>query len=330
MSTYGDRPSKWDRSARFLKIARILHAHGDSGMSAADLALQVGVSKRTIYRDLVIMDQDAGITIWSDRGKWGLDSGTFLPPLGLTLPEAMAFFLSARLLAKATDELDTEIIGAFLKLGQILPDVLAEQMQETVDTFAHTPRDDSFTRVLRALTDALAGRRIVEIEYQAGVYDPSKGLRRVRIHPYAVEPSAHTRALYLIGFDEERSDQRTFKVERIRSVSLTPETFEPAEASAASRLRDAWDIIGDDELVHIIIRFGPEVAARVSETRWHPGQVLEPQPDGSLVWGAQVSGMLEIRAWILGWGPDAEVLEPPELREWLAEQHKDAAAHYDD
>ncbi|MEA2027221.1 MAG: HTH domain-containing protein, partial [Chloroflexota bacterium] len=156
MSTYGDRPSKWDRSARFLKIARILYAHGEAGMSAADLALQVGVSKRTIYRDLEIMDQDAGITIWSDRGKWGLDSDTFLPPLGLTLPEAMAFFLSARLLAKATDELDTEIIGAFLKLGQILPDVLAEQMRETVDTFAHTPRDDSFTHALRLLTDALA------------------------------------------------------------------------------------------------------------------------------------------------------------------------------
>ena len=329
MSSFDDRPSKWDRSARFLKIAGILHAHGETGMSAADLARQVGVSKRTIYRDLEIMDQDGGIMIWSEHGKWGLDSDTFLPPLGLTLPEAMAFFLSARLLTKATDELDTEIIGAFLKLGQILPDVLAAQMQETVDTFAQTPRDESFTRVLRVLTEALAGRRIVEMEYQAGVYDPSKGLRRVRVHPYAIEPSAFTRALYLIGFDEDRGDQRTFKVERIRSVSSTPQTFEPTEVSAASRLRDAWDIIGDAELVRVIIRFSPEVAARVSETRWHSGQESEVQADGSLVWQARVAGVLEIRSWILGWGRDAEVLEPADLRAWVAEQHTDAAANYD-
>jgi predicted DNA-binding transcriptional regulator YafY len=240
----------------------------------------------------------------------------------------MAFFLSARLLTKATDELDTEIIGAFLKLGQILPDVLAEQMQETVDDFADTPRDESFTRVLRVLTESLAGRRIVEIEYEAGVYDPSKGQRRVRVHPYAIEPSAFNRALYLIGFDEERDDRRTFKVERIRSVSATPETFGPAAVSAASRLRDAWDIIGDAEPVHIVIRFSPDVAARVSETRWHPGQVTEAQPDGSLIWQARVSGVLEIRSWILGWGREAEVLEPAGLREWVAGQHAAAAAHY--
>jgi proteasome accessory factor B len=326
--SYDDRPTKWDRSARFLKIARILHAHGEEGMSAADLARQVGVSKRTIYRDLEIMDQDAGIAIWGDRGRWGLDADTFLPPLGLTLPEAMAFFLSARLLAKATDELDTEIISAFTKLAAILPDVLAEQLQETVDSFAHTPADESFTRVLRTLTQAVAGRRIVHIRYEAGVYDASKGVRDVRIHPYAIEPSAHTRALYLIGHDEERDARRTFKVERIRSVSLTPETFPPHEPSVVAELREAWDIIGNEEAVLVAIRFSPEVATRVAETRWHRGQVLEPQPDGSLLWRARVPGVLEIRSWVLAWGRDAEVLEPADLRDWVARQHADAAAGY--
>ena len=102
----------------------------------------------------------------------------------------MAFFLAARLLTKATDELDPEIIGAFVKLAQVLPPVLAEQLHETASAFADTPRDETFTRVVRGLTEALAERRIVEIEYGAGVYDRSKGVRRVRIHPYAIEPSA--------------------------------------------------------------------------------------------------------------------------------------------
>jgi proteasome accessory factor B len=329
MSTFDDHGgTKWDRAARYLRIAQVLHAHGETGISAADLAKQIGVSKRTIYRDIEAMDLDAGIAIWNDGGRFGLEAGTFLPPLALTLPEAMAFFLAARLLTKATDELDPEIIGAFVKLAQVLPPVLAEQLHETADAFADTPRDETFTRVLRNLTEALAGRRIVEIEYTAGVYDPAKGVRRLRLHPYAIEPSAQTRALYVIGFDEERQANRTFKVERIRAVSLTPQTFPPRSASVASDMRAAWDVISDAAPVDVVVRFDAAVAQRVAETRWHPSQVEEEQPDGSLLWRARVSGVLEIRSWILSWGPDAEILEPADLREWVAQQHAKAAARY--
>ena len=329
MSTFDERGgTKWDRAARYLRIAQVLHAHGDAGISAAALGKQIGVSKRTIYRDLEAMDLDAGLTIWNDGGRFGLAADAFLPPLALTLPEAMAFFLAARLLTKATDELDPEIIGAFVKLAQVLPPVLAEQLHETADAFADTPRDESFTRVVRGLTEALAGRRVVEIEYAAGVYDPSKGVRRARVHPYAIEPSAQTRALYVIGYDEERAARRTFKVERIRSLSLTPDRFPPREPSVAAEMRTAWDVVADERLVAIVVRFAATVAPRVAETRWHASQVTEHEADGSLIWRARVAGVLEVRSWILGWGPDAEVLEPADLRDWVARRHAEAAARY--
>jgi proteasome accessory factor B len=321
--------TKWDRAARYLKIATVLRAHGEAGIGAAALADQVGVSRRTIYRDLEAMDLDAGLPIWNERGKFGLDADAFLPPLALTLHEAMAFFLAARLLTKATDELDTEIIGVFVKLAQVLPPVLAEQLHETADAFADTPVDEAFTKVLRGLTVALAERRVVEMDYEAGVYDASKPARRVRLHPYAIEPSALTRALYVIGFDEERRDRRTFKVERIRSVSVTPETFSSPRESVAREMLAAWDVISDDTPVEVVIRFDPAVTQRVHETRWHASQVEELEDDGSLLWRARVAGVLEIRSWILSWGPDAEVLEPPELRDWAAAQHAAAAERYE-
>jgi proteasome accessory factor B len=274
------------------------------------------------------MDLDGGLAIWNDGGRFGLEADAFLPPLALTLPEAMAFFLAARLLTKATDELDPEIIGAFVKLAQVLPPVLAEQLHETADAFADTPRDEAFTRVVRGLTLALAERRVVEIEYEAGVYDRSKGVRRVRVHPDAIEPSAQTRALYVIGFDEERGARRTFKVERIRSIAVTPERFAPRDPHVAAELRAAWDVVADERLVDVVVRFDPAVAQRVAETRWHPSQVTERATDGSLLWRARVSGILEVRSWILGWGGDAEVIAPAELRDWVAAQHEAAAARY--
>jgi predicted DNA-binding transcriptional regulator YafY len=319
--------SKWDRAARFLRVAHVLHAHPD-GITAAAIADQIGVSKRTVYRDLQAMELDADLPIWQDKGRWGLDAGAFLPPLALTLPEATTFFLAARVLAKATDEHDPELLSAFVKLAEILPPVLAEHLHATVDAYASTPRNERFTRVLRVLTRGWAERRVVIIDYGPGVYDPGKGARQTRVRPYAIEPSAHTRALYLIGFDEGRQARRTFKVERVVEASLTPETFEGRTGDIARELLAAWDVISDERPVRVVVRFSSDVAARVAETRWHPTQDVEPASDGSLLWSATVSGLLEVRSWILGWGSAAEVLEPAELRDYVATETAAAAARY--
>jgi proteasome accessory factor B len=321
---------KWDRAARYLKIAMILKDYPD-GISAQALADRIGVSKRTVYRDVLAMDEQAGLPIWNDEGKFGLEGGAFLQPLALTLHEATTLFLAARMLAKASDEHDTELIGAFVKLASILPPVLAEHIQATVDAFSTTPPNETFTRVFRVLAEAWAKQRVVQIEYDSGVYDPKKGPRKTRVRPLAIEPSALTHALYLIGYDESRKARRTYKVERILSASLTPETFDPIEGEATAReMLKAWDVIADEDPVKVVIRFSPAVAKRAAETRWHPSQDLEPQKDGSLLWRGQIAGMREIRIWILGWGADAEVLEPAALRDEVAAELKKAATLYRD
>jgi predicted DNA-binding transcriptional regulator YafY len=320
--------AKWDRAARYLKIALILRDHPD-GISAQELADHVGVSKRTAYRDLEAMSTDAELPIWQEGGKWGLQRGAFLQPLALTLHEATTLFLAARMLAKASDEHDTELIGAFVKLAQILPPVLAEHVQATVDVFSTTPPNERFTRVFRALAEAWATRRVVEIEYDASIYDPAGGRRRTRVQPWAIEPSALTHALYLIGWDESRTARRTFKVERILAASLTPDSFEPTGGgSPAADLLAAWDVIADEPPVDVAVRFSPAVARRAAETRWHPSQTLEHQADGSLIWRGRVAGLREIRIWILGWGADAQVLSPAELRGTIADELRRAAEAY--
>jgi predicted DNA-binding transcriptional regulator YafY len=320
--------AKWDKAARYLRIMGILHGHPE-GVGVPEIANELGVSKRTVYRDLAAMESDAELPIWSENGKWGVLEGAFLPPLALTLHEAMTLFLAARVLAKATDEQDTELMAAFRKLADILPPVLGEHVRATVNAYAGTPRNEGFTRVLRTLTEGWSKRRVVQIEYGPGVYDPTKAPRTTRVRPYAIEPSALTHGIYLLGHDEERGELRTFKVERIRSAHLTPEIFEaPPSEDFARRLLLAWDVIADEEPVRVVMRFTASVAARVAETRWHMSQVTEPQPDGSLIWSATVSGIREVRSWILGWGPDAEVLEPATLREEVARLAREAVDRY--
>ena len=90
----------------------------------------------------------------------------------------------------------------------------------------------------------------------------------------------------------------------------------------------AWDIIADQEPVEILLKFSASVADRVAETVWHPLQRLVKVDDGTLLWRSTVSGIIEIRLWILSWGDDVEVLHPSELRSQVRDIHERALARY--
>jgi proteasome accessory factor B len=322
------RSGKRDRLARLTRVVGLLRAHPD-GMAIQEIAARIGVSVRTVYRDLNAIEGEIGIAVWSEGSRWGLADEGFLPPLKLTLDEAMAVVLSARLMVRYADKYDPDLASAFEKLGEVLPAALGEHVARTLDVLSRHPRDERFSRHVRSLTKAWAERRIVSLDYEPARYGPDSTPRTARVRPYLLEPSLQTHALYLVGFDETRDAVRTFKVERIRDLSVTPDRFEPPEEGVEAMFARAWDIIADQEPVEVVIRFAPSVAARVQEARWHPSQQVSVEADGSLLWRTTVAGTIEVRLWALQWGDDAEVLAPQSLRDDVAATVRRAAARYD-
>ena len=323
--------TKRDRLARMTRLVSILQAHPD-GIRTAEIAERVAMSVRTVYRDLRAIDEEIGVPVWAEGGRWGIDQEkAFLPPLKLTQGEAMAVVLAARLMVRYADKYDPDLAGAFEKLEKGLPQALAEHVERTLDVLSKAPRDERFSAHVRLLTKAWAERRVVNIDYEPAHYDRGAAPRRATVRPYLLEPSLQTHALYLIGFDEDRKAIRTFKIERIRSVALTPRTFEPAApADTTTALRAAWDIIADQAPVEVVLRFSPGVASRVLEATWHPTQSVTTELDDSLLWRATVSGTIEIRLWILAWGDDVEVLAPDSLRDDVAATLRRAVTRYED
>jgi proteasome accessory factor B len=327
----GERVSaKRDRTARLARIVAVLQAN-PAGLAPADVARRVGMSVRTVYRDLRAIEGDLGVPTWAEGGRWGIDQEqAFLPPLKLTLSEAMAVVLAARLMVRYADKYDPGLAAAFEKLEAVLPATLAAHVERTLAALASAPRDERFSRHLAILTRAWAEGRTVQIDYAPGQYEQGAKPRRAVVRPYLIEPSLQTHALYLIGHDETRKALRTFKIERIRDASLMPQRFAAPDPGALTEdLRVAWDIIADQPPVEVVLRFSPAVAARVGETRWHPDQRLESRGDGSLVWRAVVSGTIEIKLWVLGWGADVEVLEPADLRADVQSTLRRALAAYE-
>jgi proteasome accessory factor B len=234
-------------------------------------------------------------------------------------------------MVRYADKYDPDLAAAFEKLEEGLPEALREHVDRTLGILASRPRDEAFSRHVHLLTQAWAERRVVTVDYDPprySRYGPGSDRRRAVVRPYLIEPSLQTHALYLMGYDEDRRGIRTFKIERMRDVALTPRTFEPPEDGIEGSLRGAWDIIADQEEVDVTLRFAPSVAGRVGEATWHPTQQLEPQADGSLLWRATVSGTIEIRLWVLQWGDEVEVLEPPSLRDDVAATWRRAHERY--
>jgi predicted DNA-binding transcriptional regulator YafY len=319
--------TKRDRLARMTRILGLLNAHPD-GMRPSEIARRVDSSVRTVYRDLRSIEGELGMPLWSEGGRWGVDADAFLPPLKLTRSEAMAVVLSARLMIRYADTYDPDLASAFEKLGAVLPPALREHVDRTLDDLSRRPTDETFNRHVRLLTQAWAERRIVMVDYAPAPYAPEATPRTARVRPYLIEPSLQTHALYLIGWDETRDAMRTFKVERIRDVSLTPESFPAPDAEIDGMFERAWDIIADQEPTDVVLRFSAAVASRVREARWHPSERVEEAPDGSLLWRATVAGPIEIRIWILSWGEDVEVMEPASLRDDVAGRLRRAAERY--
>ena len=301
--------AKRDRAGRYYRELRFLEERGEQGARPEEIATAIGMSRRTVYRDLQSLQGEMEVPLWSDEGRWGVTEKGFLPPLKLTLAEAMAVFLSARLMARFADEYDPDLAGAFQKVAVGLPPVLAEHVARTLEVMA----ESLFVKVK---------------ENDPAAYDSGHPPREARVHPYLIEPSSTTHALYLIGFDEARGAIRTFKIERILSVDVTPQIFEAPPDVIEDAFARAWDIIADQPETEVVLHFAPSVASRVAEATWHPSQELERQPDGSLIWRASVAGTIEIRFWILSWGPDVEVLEPADLRTEIAQRLRTAADLY--
>jgi predicted DNA-binding transcriptional regulator YafY len=148
--------------------------------------------------------------------------------------------------------------------------------------------------------------------------------------PYVVEPYRLAYAqggMYLLAQVPKYRQIRTFAVERIKSLSVTSNTFEMPEGASADPFGNSLGVhSGPAERVEI--EFLPEAAVHVRERTWHPSQQIREKSDGSLRLTLNVCNDWSLRSWILGFGPLARVVSPSSLAESILEQLEEARDGY--
>lgn len=314
------------RATRLIEIERKLRQR-PQGFSCRELSRELGYSQRTIQRDLLDLASELNVPLMdAPARRYRIMPGASpLAPVRFTLQEARAVYLASRLYARHSDEQDPDGVSALEKLAETLPETIGRQMMHTARAIQQRPAHKAYTEVMRRLTDAWATSHTVAMSYRSS---HAKKAKMLHLDPYLLEPLQF--GAYVVGFSHEHGEVRTFKVDRIQSVALQPETFSPRDVDQiVEQLGQSWGVVyGGEEQYDITVDFTPSVATRLRETTWHPAQKLTDLPDGGVRFEVRLPSLLEIEPWVRGWGHEALVQGPSELRDRVADSLRKAVARY--
>lgn len=266
------------------------------------------------------------------RQTYRIPGASLLPPTSFTPDEALALVgLAQELGQNAGLPFYEPARRAALKLESSLPVRLRDYLRDvrpavSIQLAPVNPLADS-QPYFDQIVESLAQKQNLRIRYDSLT---EWKVIATKLSPYQLLFSR--RSWYVIGRSSLHRSVRTFNIGRIRTlVGLAERYTIPRGFSLQKYLRNAWHLIpekGADQKV--IIRFKPMVAQNVAEVNWHRTQRIEWHKSGAIDYHVTVSGLGEITWWVLGYGDQAEVLAPVELRRRVALHARRLAIQYKD
>jgi predicted DNA-binding transcriptional regulator YafY len=207
------------RAERLLELIQALrrHRHPVSGRALAD---ELGVSLRTVYRDIqTLIGQGAAIDGEAGVG-YVLRPGFVLPPLMFSDEEIEALVLGSRWVAQRTDQpLAHAAANAIAKIAAVLPDDLRDSIEGNGLLAGPAPESDDVSIDLAPIRQAIRGERKVVLHYA-----DKKGERSKRtVWPIAL--GFFERSRVLAAWCELRRDYRHFRTDRIIALRLTDKRY---------------------------------------------------------------------------------------------------------
>lgn len=224
--------------------------------------------------------------------------------------------------AAALRALESKMLSALRAPARrrIAPDLEALLQAEAIAVQAG-PRPFEDETVLGVIREALKAGLALAFRYAGGA---SPGRAR-EVIPYGL---LFARSNYLVAAEEEGASPRNWRLDRIADVkALGRPASRPPDFSLQAYADQSFGIFQDD-MEDVVLRVSPGAAGSARRWRFHVNQMLEDEPDGSVVVRFRASGMRELAWHLFTWGADVEVVAPERLRSLLVEQLEAAlAAH---
>jgi len=283
----------------------------------AEMAEHIGCPVPTLLRDLTtLLARDftpagfvEGVQVYLTGSRVTLVSKTFHRPMRLSATEMAAIDLGLAMLAseRAPDERPA-IERARAHLAELRVGLPADVRDGDIRAASLATIPD--LPHLSTLQAAAKDRRQLRLRYQRG---SGGAVSEREVHPYAL---LHAEGMwYLAAYCESSSDLRIFRVDRIVDATLLADTFERPATWSVEDVVNGRRVLRTDTTRRLRVRYGPRVARWIIER-----EEATAAPDGSV----EVEYPLADESWVLRhvlqYGPDAEVVEPAEMRAAVRER----------
>jgi predicted DNA-binding transcriptional regulator YafY len=280
-----------------------------------ELAARLGVTTRSIRRDIERL-RSLGYPVNATQGVGGgyqLGAGRALPPLLLDDEEAIATAVSLRLAAGGTVAGASEAaVRTLAKLDQVLPARLRAEVRALHDAIVTLEGGRIEVDADALLSLARACRDTVRVEFGYAGRAQEPGERRVE--PYQLVATG--RRWYLLAFDLDRDDWRSFRLDRMSGLRATTWRFRRRDhPDSAAYVQRAVTVAPYRYRARVRVQASAEEVRRATTAST---VTVEPVDEATclLLTGSDSLYALALHLGLLGW--DFEVLEPAELRQALA------------
>ncbi len=304
-----------DPTARALQLLSLLQTH--RFWPCAELAARLEVTERTVRRDLDRL-RDLGYPVDSTTGRYGgyrLATGAHVPPLILDDDEAVAVAIGLRYAAQAAiSGIEETSLRALMKIESLLPQRLHRRVSALHSSV--TPlRSAVDLDIVEPESLSVFAAACRDHEHVRFVYLRSDDESRRRVEPHRLVTAG--RRWYLLAWDGDRGDWRTFRLDRIRQPRLVGSHFTPRQVpggDAADFVANSIGITGRRHHARLAIQ--APFAEVEGVLRWGDHTLIETRPDGCVVQiRSEDLGRLAMTVAEIALTAPVTVVEPAELVE---------------
>ena len=205
-----------NRTERLIKMEQLLFRNA-AGLRAVELAEACDVDRRTVYRDLSLLNE-VGVPIFQKDGRFCLEREQYLATIRLSFDETVALLLTASM----SRQENPHLTSAMAKLSQALPDPVAAHASVLTELTQQQAASAARVEILDTITRAWAEQRCIKLWYRTR--EESKGrVREVSI--YFIEPKPDG-SVYIVGYDSLSQRVRAFKLSRVRRAEMLQSTYQ--------------------------------------------------------------------------------------------------------
>jgi predicted DNA-binding transcriptional regulator YafY len=307
-------------------MAILVYMQSKKLVRATEIAERFEMSLRTVYRDVRALEE-AGVPVCGEAGKgYSIQQGYHLPPVMFTRDEAVAMITAGKMTEKLTDtSLNTHYNVAMEKVRAVIRSMDKDFLEEIENHILvlqppSIAQYDFPNNYLTTIQRALVHKKVLKIEY----YSPYNN----EVTSRTVEPIGicfYSSRWHLIGYCRLRNEYRDFRIDRLKSLIMTDESYDNKHPSVIDYFPFNHDMT---KLIEVVISFPIEMKLELAEQKYYFGVISEEINNNRLEMKFVATDLAYMGNWVLGFGHKADIIKPDSLKEYVIQKVKELNLKY--